>query len=70
MELSFPIYIRKALNAQLNIENRRKICYQTDKMESGESVRWEEGVESDKKISLTGGFEPPTFRLTAERSTD
>ncbi len=22
------------------------------------------------KISLTGGFEPPTFRLTAERSTD
>ena len=23
-----------------------------------------------KKISLTGGFEPPTFRLTAERSTD
>ena len=23
-----------------------------------------------EKISLTGGFEPPTFRLTAERSTD
>ncbi len=22
------------------------------------------------KKSLTGGFEPPTFRLTAERSTD
>jgi hypothetical protein len=22
------------------------------------------------KNSLTGGFEPPTFRLTAERSTD
>ena len=22
------------------------------------------------KNTLTGGFEPPTFRLTAERSTD
>ena len=26
--------------------------------------------KNDEKISLTGGFEPPTFRLTAERSTD
>jgi|JI6StandDraft_1071083.scaffolds.fasta_scaffold292529_1 hypothetical protein len=31
------------------------------------------GIRSEKgknKNSLTGGFEPPTFRLTAERSAD
>ena len=33
--------------------------------------QYEIGEEGEKnKNSLTGGFEPPTFRLTAERSTD
>ena len=27
-------------------------------------------MEQKMKNSLTGGFEPPTFRLTAERSAD
>ena len=27
-------------------------------------------IAGDGKKSLTGGFEPPTFRLTAERSAD
>lgn len=26
--------------------------------------------KKENKNTLTGGFEPPTFRLTAERSTD
>ena len=28
------------------------------------------GEKGKNKNSLTGGFEPPTFRLTAERSAD
>ena len=37
-----------------------------------EMIWFDERAQGEKRIknSLTGGFEPPTFRLTAERSAD
>ena len=51
------------------IKEKEKNCQQTRKLTKHLFAK--KRVQSKKyKNSLTGGFEPPTFRLTAERSAD